>query len=378
MSLKICFVGLKCFDLISGAELPKYLGGIEKQLVALAYGFVDAGHQVSFITYDHGQEDGQNYAGIKVFKAYDVDGGIPVMRFIHPRMTNLWAAMRRADADIYVQMGGAIETGAVGIGSKLLLKKKRRFMFCLASDADSRRDLPFLSKFRERVLYRAGLRCADIVIAQTHKQRDMLSEAFARDSTVITMPYNRPPNSGGVRSFPDPARPRVLWVGRIIEVKRLEILLDVAELSPEIQYDVVGVPNAQSKYADDLLARGRAMSNVTMHGKVSEKALPEFFVNASVLCCTSELEGFPTTFLEAWAFGLPIVTTFDPDGVIKSNCLGAVVGSPEQLLTEIRKVVLSSQEWIRISEAARLYFEKKYTVQAVVPQFERKLVEMHV
>ena len=34
-----------------------------------------------------------------------------------------------------------------------------------------------------------------------------------------------------------------------------------------------------------------------------------------MLLSTSDFEGFPNTFLEAWSVGLPIVSTFDPDTV---------------------------------------------------------------
>ena len=46
-----CFVGLKCYDLLRGESIPKYLGGIERALVSLAKGMASLGHKVAFIEF---------------------------------------------------------------------------------------------------------------------------------------------------------------------------------------------------------------------------------------------------------------------------------------------------------------------------------------
>lgn len=64
-----------------------------------------------------------------------------------------------------------------------------------------------------------------------------------------------------------------------------------------------------------MLARARSLSNVRLHGRIAERAaLAELYRGAALLCCTSSLEGFPNTFLEAWSHGLPVVTTSTPTG----------------------------------------------------------------
>ena len=58
------------------------------------------------------------------------------------------------------------------------------------------------------------------------------------------------------------------------------------------------------------------MPNVTLHGRVERERMPSLYQDALCLCCTSVLEGFPNTFLEAWSVGLPVVSSFDPDHLI--------------------------------------------------------------
>jgi glycosyltransferase involved in cell wall biosynthesis len=45
---------------------------------------------------------------------------------------------------------------------------------------------------------------------------------------------------------------------------------------------------------------------------------------ALVLLCTSESEGFPNVFLEAWSCSRPVLTTVDPDDVVATFQLGQV------------------------------------------------------
>jgi len=365
----ICFVGLKCYDLIAGADTPRYLGGIEKQIVSLARGFVAAGYKVAFITFDHGQADAIEHDGITVFKAYDAEAGLPLLRFWFPRMSGLWQAMARANANVYMQMGASDETGRVAMGLSRL-KGGRKFVFLAASDGDCYANLPALTTRHERMLYHFGLKKADLVLVQTQSQRKMYEDNFSVSSEVLPMPYvdnnSCELNAEDVRT----QHHHVFWAGRIVEVKRLEWLLDIAQMCPDVMFDVVGSPNDGSAYFEALKERASGINNVTLHGRVTEGELSGFFRHSSLLCCTSIVEGFPTTFLEAWAAGLPVVTSFDPDGVIAREGLGRVADTQEALAANIRELLETPEVLIQESAKLRDYFEKTHSVGAVIPRCE--------
>ena len=178
---RICIVGLKCYDLLAGAKTPRYIGGIENQLVNLARGLIDRGFPVSFVTFDHGQPDGIEHNGIVIHKAFVSDEGIPIIRFVHPRWTGLCSALARADADIYYQMGAGCETGQVAIWCR---KKQKHFVFAAASDSDCVTNLPLLKSRREKYLFRYGINSARLVISQTNKQRQLLQNHLFEQFTA--------------------------------------------------------------------------------------------------------------------------------------------------------------------------------------------------
>jgi glycosyltransferase involved in cell wall biosynthesis len=266
-------------------------------------------------------------------------------------------------------MGGDSETGQVATWCRF---KRKAFVFSLASDADTDAALPLLRSRRQRMLYRAGLRRADAVIAQTDTQREQLRSAFAVESSVIRNCTHDPGfDSGGLRSRTRNARPSLLWVGRLVPVKRLEVLLDLAAARPEWDFHVVGRGDPALEYVQSLESRARTLSNLALHGAISDEALNERYRNASALVCTSSMEGVPITFLEAWARGLPVVSTVDPDGVIATHGLGAVA-SAETLGDRVGAVLADDQE--TLAHRIRAHFLATHTVDAFVSRHEQLLL----
>lgn len=365
---EICFVGLKCYDLLSKKPIPQYLGGIEKQLVSLGRELVRRGHKVSFITYAHDEVGDERIDGIAIFKAYSLKSGIRWLRFIYPRMIKLWLAMRRANARIYVQMGAGNETGEVAIGSKLILRR-RQFIFCVASDMDGEMSLSQLKSRVERFLYRIGLRFADLVIAQTAHQKTLFNSNFKKKTSIIRMPIETRLSQGKVDRKARFKQRNIIWVGRIVPVKRLEMLIEIAADCKGLNFHIVGSPNVEDAYFKDLIEKCARHENILMHGRVDDEKLHQLYAGAALLCCTSSIEGFPTTFIESWSYGLPIVTTFDPDGIIKDNGIGFVAQNKAQVKEQLMFLVGNESAYTEISVRAEDYFRNHFSINAILPKY---------
>jgi glycosyltransferase involved in cell wall biosynthesis len=282
--------------------------------------------------------------------------------------------MQAADADVYYYNCGDLALGQI---VRWCRRHRRKCVYSTASNADCDVALPLLQPWRERLLYRYGLHRADRVIVQTQTQQRMLRDGFGVNALVIPLPCEdcSAQDTAAPQSCGEQA-PRILWVGRISEEKRLEWLLEIAQRCPQYRFDVVGAANVEGQYSASLAARARGLANVTMHGRVPHAEMGRFYRAASVLCCTSCVEGFPNTFLEAWSQGRPVVTTFDPDGVVASQGLGWVGRSAEELTSHIRAAHASPQAWQRASVAARAYYQANHTIEAVLPRFEKVFHEV--
>jgi glycosyltransferase involved in cell wall biosynthesis len=295
------------------------------------------------------------------------------VRFVHPRWTSLNAALGRADAELYYQNCAEHATGQVAWWCR---RNGRRFVYSVASNPDCDPRLPELHSLRERLLYRYGLRHADCVIVQTEQQRRVLFEGFALKSSRLPMPCPGPSDLEftSSKAFPEPFR--VAWVGRISPVKRLEMMLEVAEKLPEIQFEVAGKPDeSDPAYAAALLGRAAKIKNLKVNGPIPMDAMNGFYRKMSLLCCTSAYEGFPNTFLEAWSHGLPVVSTVDPDNLIAERNLGAWAPSAAGIAAAIRRFRESPADRQSASANSRRYYSENHSVEPAMLKFEKLFLE---
>jgi glycosyltransferase involved in cell wall biosynthesis len=298
--------------------------------------------------------------------------GLPLVRFLYPRWTSLWAALSRARPDVVYQRGAGAETGQAALWCRL---HERPFLFAAASNSDCDPELPYLPRRRERVLYRWGLRRADRVVAQTREQVEAFRKGFGIRAVLIRS-CSQDPGPPPPREPVTAGRPSVLWVGRFSYEKRPELMLEVARRCPEIQFDVVGAANAGRAAGDEVARRARGLANVTLHGRVPHDRMAGFYARTSALLLTSAWEGYPNTFLEAWARGVPTVSTVDPDGAIARYGLGFVGESGEDLAAGVKRLVSDAAVWRACSIRARRLFFKRHTIAAAAGAYEALIAEL--
>lgn len=352
-----------------------HAGGIEQQQSLMAKWLAERGWRVSMITWDEGYDDGAEVDGVDVYKTCKRDDGVRVIRFVYPRWTRLNAAMKRANADIYYY-----NCGDLGLGQVVLWAHRhgRKVIYSVASDPDCDPKLPVLKEVRERVLYRYGVNNCDRLFTQTHRQEEMLKAGFGRDSVVLDMPsLGLSSAASGDAGDAEDGKFHVLWVGRISQEKRLEWLFEIAKKCPEMVFDVVGAANMGTDYSDRLVEESKLIDNVRMHGRVIRNEIGQYFRNASVLCCTSLYEGFPNTFLEAWSIGLPVVTTFDPDGVVSKNQLGQVSETVDGLAGLLSGLSMDDAKLDVLGRNARGYFDRIHSVEKSMQKFEDQIDSLY-
>lgn len=295
------------------------------------------------------------------------------MRFIHPRWTGLCKALRRANANVYYQRCAEAETGQVADWCR---RHGRTFVYAAASNADFDPRLPNLPVRRERVLFRYGLRRARAIIAQTQHQQELLQVTYGLDCVVLpnAVELNGHSSSNHVSM---PPRQGLLWVARFTPVKRLEWCLELAERLPEHRFVIVGGGKlGGSSELGELASRGRKLNNVDWLGFLPHAHMYASYTRSAALLCTSVVEGFPNTFLEAWSAGTPVITTFDPDGLVARYGLGRVGNSIDELAAAIREFQPGSASWQTCSTNALNYVREHHDPARIAGRLAEILSEV--
>jgi glycosyltransferase involved in cell wall biosynthesis len=365
MAKRICFVGLQNLPVLAREYNQHGIGGEEVQHTLLARALTARGYDVSMVVLDYGQADGAEWDGIKTFKAYRSQDGLPVMRFFHPRWTGMWSALRRADADVYYLSCASFR---VGLAAMFARRYGRKLVFRIASDMDCEPDKLLIeyNYRRDRYLYEFGLRRASAILAQSKRQQEAMKRNYGCVSNIAAMLLDQPRE---ILPFEARTLP-VLWVSNIRQLKRPDLMLDFAAGCPEIAAHMVGGQIADSmSLFDQIRERAGGIRNVTFHGQIPYHDVNEYFAKSRVFMNTSDIEGFPNSYLQAWARGTPVVAFFDPDGLIDREGLGFAVRNIEEMRARVIELTSDRESWLAASARCIAFMRREFDEDRILAPY---------
>jgi glycosyltransferase involved in cell wall biosynthesis len=359
----VCFVGVRNLPALAPEYAHLGIGGAELQQTLVAKALVKRGLKVSMIVADHGQSEQSSWNGISTVKVYRPDAGIRVIRFVHPRWTSVWRALRRVDADIYYVSCAGELVWQVALFTWMF---RRKSVFRVASDSDCDPRALIVPLWWNRKLYRYALPAIDMVLAQTKRQQDSLMRNFSRQSRIVA-----PLADPAERRLPFRERTiDVLWVGNFRPLKRAELLLGLAERLPHIRFHMAGGSLAAApEYFESIRRKASLLPNVQFHGAVPYHEIGKIFEQARLLVNTSEIEGFPNTFLQAWSHGTPVVTFLDPGDAISREGLGRTAADVNEMHDAIATLATDSALWETTSVRCCQYMDREYAPAAAADPY---------
>lgn len=362
----ICFVGLSNLAVLAPDVDRSGAAGEPVQHTLLATALARRGHRVSMVVADNGQPDGATWEGVQTFKAFARDAGLPVLRFFHPRWTGLWSALSRADADVYY---ASCAGGLVGQVAMFCERRGKRFVFRAASNADCMPNAMIsIGRWyqRDKWLYEHGLRHTASVLVQSVRQQELMRQNFGLESSIAGLIV---PACSGERRFGE-RDIDALWVSNMRSVKRPDVLLDVADRLPQLAFHMAGgTVSGAERFFDTVQTQAASRSNVTFHGAVPHRDISALYSRARVLVNTSDVEGFPNTYLQAWASGTPVVAFFDPDGVIARERLGATVRGAAEMAEAVHRLTSNESEWNAARARCLAFIERHYGEDVVLQPY---------
>jgi glycosyltransferase involved in cell wall biosynthesis len=346
---RICFVGLDNLPVLCREFGHLGAGGEQVQHTLLARALARRGLPVSMVVADYGQPLRDERDGVVLHRAHGLTEGVPVLRFVHPRITRLWAALARADADVYYVSCAGPQVAVVAAFAR---RHGRRVVFRIAHDRDCDPRQLLVRFARDRALYAWGLRQADVVLAQTAQQVRALRVHYGVDSRIAGMLVE-----DGGQALPWADRDLdVLWVNNLRPFKRPDLALQLARRLPGLRMGMVGGPQAGHELLfERTRAAAHALPQLRFEGAVPYHDVHAFYGRARVFVNTSDTEGFPNAYLQAWRHGTPTVAFFDPDRTIACHGLGAAVSSLDEMVVAAHHLAQHEPDWHGASQRCRRF-----------------------
>jgi glycosyltransferase involved in cell wall biosynthesis len=362
---RIVFFTLNAYDMLTGGDEGDTVGGAQLQQILIGKELSERGHDVYFVEYGNKKEDEINR--IKIVTKPNPTGSALSRAFTVVRGTK--QVLDRINPDVCYRRVLNFEILPIVAYCNVI---DCRFIYGVAHDSELT-DSPdiFADGIKSTRLYRRinefALSRADAVITQNDIQTERAKERLNTKIAQIPNCYNSTTVEPVDWDF-DP--PVVFWAARFVPWKQPDIVLDLAAELPAVTFVMAG--SGDEDLLDKIKKRSHELGNVHIAGHIPINEIDRYFAAADLFLNTSTTEGFPNTFLQAWAQKTPVASLqVDPDGIVSSEEVGIHAdGSVASLRDQITELVHDDERLQQLGSASQEYLHNNHTVEKIANKYE--------
>lgn len=278
--------------------------------------------------------------------------------------SRVWNAIQRIDPHI-IYIRGA--TAYLGIAARYAMSSPCSLIWHIAHAYDVQpfrmralRTLPF--DYLDKRMIEYGIRHADYIFGQAKYEEDLLRRNYGRTCDLIVGNWHPEPSVSCTKGSPV----KVLWVANIKPMKKPETFVELAarlRTVTEAEFIMIGRPGS-AKYQRPLEAQMRNVRGLTYLGEKSNEEINRILGESHIFVNTSDIEGFPNTFIQAWLQEVPVVSLHvDPDDLLTRQGLGFRSGSLDKLVQDTRRLIENADLRTRIGKKARAYAREHHGLE---------------
>lgn len=358
-----CFVS-DTLQTYFGAEDAKGTGGAERQQYMIATHLSKSQYEVSVagLNFDDNNHTVEE-EGVTLWRIIPNVRGVSSAPY---KAIRTLLGLRQIDADIYYVRGNDLLCVITALYCKLF---GAIFVYGIANDANIE-PTHLSEKGLFRIPYLKSVASANTVVAQTKHQQNLLFDEHGIEAVHIPNGYDVPSSS---EIIPHEEREYVLWVGSMDPHQKKPLkFVELASRLPEIEFKLIGPPdNDNPAYASEVEMAATKLTNLEYVGYVHPDQIHDYYKRASLLVNTSEFEGFPNTFLEAWRYATPVLSLhFTLDDTLREKSIGWHAGSMNRLTELVEEIQNDPACRGKVGSRGRTYLGDKFSFDDVFERYE--------
>lgn len=348
-------------DVILKGEKPAYgIGGANVQLAFWANTYSNKGYKVYALTRSF-KNNGTIIYGVQYIWH-------PVIRYIgkllnYFTMLTLLLAIKPNLVFTRAKVG---ELAFLNFLSKIFNFK---LVHMLASDSDV-----LVSDNIGKTKFQKAIDKIDLIIAQNQIQKDYYNQYFKQANIpIIPNIWNEKIGNSNLNKVVYD----FIWVANIGDNKRPLWFVDLAAKLPQFKFALVGSPFNRALF-NECKAKAALLTNLDLLGYKSLFEVNELVASSKVLVCTSIVEGFPNTFLQALSVNVPLLSTVDPSDIIKKYQIGYFVNNELELLEKATELIEEKENYNILKNNIESYYNETHSINKNFIVLENYILDKHL
>jgi len=267
---------------------------------------------------------------------------------------NVFNVIRKFHPRLIIVRGADRKTFPIAILSKWFNIK---FVFFAASDVNFVPGKEQIGGNKlNRKLYQKSLCRIPYFVTQNKFQQSNLLNVYGKTCLML-------PNIWRVKTCTESSEKTidVIWVANFRRLKRAEWMVNAARKNPNLRFALIGRQSAEKEYYEQIERDCSELGNIEFYGPLSFEKTNALVSQSNLLACTSEFEGFPNTFLQAWAYTIPVVSTVDPSNLIANNNLGLIVKDEDEFNSAICRLLEEFDDYKEKCQCINNYFQTNHS-----------------
>ncbi len=270
--------------------------------------------------------------------------------------------IREMRPDVVIQRGLTVFSCLLAIYCKLF---RIKFIFMFAHDREIRGR--YQKNNKRCLLFKLLLNYTSILVVQSNFQKGYLDEKYNRQCMIVRSGYE-------INKVNSHEKKTILWVGRLEPWKRPEKFIRLAEHFPdEIFIMIAPKIKGYENYADKIYKMAAGSKSIEVISFVHFQEIDSYYREAKLFVNTSEAEGFPNTFVQAFKNSTPVLSlNVDPDHILEKYHCGYCCGDDDSLMSKyMMQLINDNKKYSLMSQNSFKYAEENHDIKKLANELVR-------